>query len=140
MTQTVLTTLAVQECCNCGVAFGMPEALDEKRQDDGEWFWCPNGHRQHYSKPRIQVLKDKLAASERATERQRLRVIQADEQREATERSLRSTKGHLTRARRRIVHGTCPYCHRHFKDVARHMTSKHPKLKRSYSNWKGKEN
>lgn len=138
-TQTASTQLAIEECYKCGVTFGMPEQLRQGHLENGGDFWCPNGHRQHFITTEVQRLRRKLRISQQEAERERLRVIHADEQREATERSLRSTKGHLTRTRKRIVNGACPYCKRHFKDLDRHMTTKHPKHKKRYSNVAGKE-
>jgi len=138
-TQTVSTRLAIEECYKCGVAFGMPEELRRGHFENGGDFWCPNGHRQHFITTEVQRLRRKLGISQREAERERLRVVHAQEQQEAAERSLRSTKGHLTRTRKRIVNGACPYCHRSFKDLRRHMASKHPKQKKRYSNPKGKE-
>ncbi len=36
------------ECCNCGIIFQVPEEFDENRQEDGQMFYCPNGHEQNY--------------------------------------------------------------------------------------------
>ena len=50
----------------------------------------------------------------------------AHEQRGAAERTLRTTKGHLTRSRKRACRGLCPFCKRHFVNVQRHVETKHP--------------
>lgn len=49
------------------------------------------------------------------------------------ERSHSTTRGHLTRERKkkeqletRAANGVCPCCHRTFKQLARHMKTKHP--------------
>ena len=35
-------------CCHCGIVFQVPEQFDEDRQEDGQTFYCPNGHAQVY--------------------------------------------------------------------------------------------
>ena len=44
----------------------------------------------------------------------------------AAERSAAAYKGHLTRVKRRVGNGVCPCCNRTFKNLADHMTTKHP--------------
>jgi hypothetical protein len=36
--------ITYQTCINCGVAFGLPSALDKKLQETHRDFYCPNGH------------------------------------------------------------------------------------------------
>lgn len=36
------------DCCNCGVVFQVPAEFDNARQEDGQSFYCPNGHAQFY--------------------------------------------------------------------------------------------
>lgn len=36
-------------CCSCGVEFCMPTHLYEQRVKDHGWFYCPNGHQQHFT-------------------------------------------------------------------------------------------
>lgn len=51
VTYTKIITMVTEICCNCGVPFGLPSDLQENlKNDSNKWFYCPNGHRQHYSK------------------------------------------------------------------------------------------
>lgn len=119
---TELTTLI---CANCAVMFAIPSRMMEERRDDHKTFWCPNGHHNFYpqeseeerAKRLLKYTKDDLA-------RERAR-------RDQVEASLRATKGVVTKQRKKlekVVAGVCPVdgCHRHFKDLRRHISTKHP--------------
>lgn len=115
------TTLYAQTCCSCGVLFAIPSEMDAARQRDGKYFYCPNGHPQHYMgethEQQVRRLKNALA-SERARHDQ-------------TQASLSATRGVVTKQRKRlekVVAGVCPVdgCKRHFKDLRRHVATKHP--------------
>jgi hypothetical protein len=117
-----MSTLVIEECCNCHIRFGMPSGLQSQRRDDHKSFYCPNGHGQHYT-------------SESDAERlaRQLRAARSDrdwyqDQLGASERSKAALKGHLTRARNKIAAGTCPVadCGMHFSNVREHMKHKHP--------------
>jgi hypothetical protein len=36
-------------CCKCGIDFGLTDGYYEARRADHRHFYCPNGHRQHFS-------------------------------------------------------------------------------------------
>jgi hypothetical protein len=110
--------LVVEECYLCGIAFGMPSDYKEVRLRKRDTFYCPNGHGQHYTgKTDAEKLRE---ANERL---QATRDLLA-----AEERSHIATRGHLTRAKKKIKGGVCPApgCKRHFTDLERHIASKHP--------------
>lgn len=111
------------EVCTCGVLFAAPESMLDSRRQDGRSFYCPNGHSLAYSSENAS-LKRQLA-----NERDRAGRLAAE--RDQTKASLAATKGHLTRARHRAASGVCPVqgCKRHFKDLERHIASKHPDFK-----------
>ena len=109
----------IEECCRCGVAFGIPKDLHKEQLDDGSWFYCPNGHRQHYSESTEQKLKQQLREKEREIQRQQQRAIQAES--DAADKSRR-----YNRIRDRVSNGVCPCCKRTFENLARHMATKHP--------------
>jgi hypothetical protein len=117
------TTLEVEVCASCGVLFAAPENMLDERRRTGKSFFCPNGHSLTYNSENTRLkneannLRDRLA-SERA---------RADQ----TEASLRATRGVVTKQKKKlekVVAGVCPVdgCHRHFKDVRRHIATKHP--------------
>lgn len=100
------------ECYKCGIVFAVPQYWRQKRLEDHESFWCPNGHSQCYiGKTEAEKLRDELAATKR-----RLEIAT---QESAKEFQLRQ------RLEKRIANGVCPKCHRHFINVERHMKKKH---------------
>lgn len=112
-------TLATEECCSCGVIFGMPVELANRRRNDAEWFYCPNGHRQHYSKSEADRLREQLQAEQKKLANAQFEIIAAKQRTEAVEREKK-------RLQKRIKNGACPCCHRQFSQLSRHMKSKHP--------------
>lgn len=119
-TQTYSGTLVLVTCCNCHVPFGMSIDHYNDRREDHQGFYCPNGHRQHFTGP-----------SEKEQLRRQLKWAEADavhqrDQREAAERSNRALKGVVTKTKRRVGKGVCPCCTRSFQNLADHMATKHP--------------
>jgi hypothetical protein len=116
------------ECGNCGVWFGMERSRIADRKQDGQDFYCVNGHKIHYS-------DNENARLRRTAERLRQHRDDAyaalgatQDQLESTARSLRATRAVVTRQRNRAAAGTCPVdgCHRHFANLARHIAGQHP--------------
>jgi hypothetical protein len=106
-------------CYKCGVDFASP--LIAARRDDGETFYCPNGHAQHFTETEAQRLRRRLESAERDTEWQRNRV-------RTIEKKLIAQRGQTTKARNklaRVHHGVCPECNRSFRQLAAHMKTKH---------------
>jgi hypothetical protein len=110
-------TLVTEECCNCGVLFAMPTELQDRfRANHDKWFYCPNGHQQHYTGPTAeQKLKDAQA-----------RETHLKDQLEAAGREAETVRVALLRDRQRFANGVCPCCNRYFPKVHQHMTTQHP--------------
>ena len=109
------TTIMWTNCGKCGIPFGLPEDFMHLRQSDGHSFYCPNGHYIRWFETAAQRLQHAEA-----------QIAHLEDQRRAAERSNRTLKGHLTRLRNRIAAGICPWCHRHFTNVERHVKGQHP--------------
>ena len=121
------TNLVTEECYRCGVLFAMPEslrnsALKHSQKSPGETisFYCPNGHSQSY------VGENTEQKLRRQLNEERERRARVAAQRDQAEASARAYKGAATKARKRAGAGVCPCCNRTFKQLARHMESKHP--------------
>lgn len=99
-------------CYKCGVMFAIPAYLDKKHREDGESFWCPNGHGQVYSKPEVEVLNQQLQ--------------QEKSSHSLTKQILSDSQLALKKVENRIANGACPCCRRNFSNLQRHMHSKHP--------------
>jgi hypothetical protein len=130
----VTVTLVVETCYRCGVVFGMPTDFKQQRLKDRESFYCPNGHGQVYTgKTEEQKLRDQLAAEKHAREQADAnakylsgRISALHDEKGRVERKLRGTRAVVTRMKRRAVAGRCPCCSDQFKDLERHMKTKHP--------------
>ncbi len=128
-TFTNVETFTVEHCCNCGVAFGLSTSHRNELVKTHDWFYCPNGHRQHYTgQTEAERLQRELDAEKRRTEYARADANRRREERIRVEHQLRSVKGHQTRLKKRIAGGACPCCNRTFENLARHMTTKHPEF------------
>ena len=62
-----MKTITFEEivCCNCGTNFHVDAVLDALRVEDGETFYCPNGHAQNYTdtpKDQLETVRSELAA------------------------------------------------------------------------------
>lgn len=119
-TQTYVysTTLTVISC-HCGIPFAIPDDLYRSRRADGKNFYCPQGHSASYRDSENVTLKREL---DRAVDRAAAERARAD----GAEASLRATKGHVTRLRKRVIEGECPLCGQHLRDLARHVARVHP--------------
>lgn len=106
-------------CSGCGVVYGLPYGFIDNRQQDKQVFYCPNGHRQQYTKSEADKLREQLTQEKAATEWQRARINRL-------EKDLQSQKGQMTKLKNRIAKGVCPCCGRSFVALARHMKTKHP--------------
>ncbi len=126
-TITFNTDLVLVECCNCGMHFAMPKDFTCSRRNDHKWFCCPNGHHQHFTtKTREQKLTEERDEERRAREFWETREACARTERDAAERRVIGQKAAKTRIKNRIARGVCPCCNRTFRDLHRHMDTKHP--------------
>ena len=88
----------VHTCGDCGVMWAMTTDYVESRRVDHKNFYCPNGHSWHYpQKTPAEKLQDKLTNTEIRLKTEIQCCIEAREETNALERSLRTTKGHVTR-------------------------------------------
>ena len=115
---TYTGTLRILNCW-CGIEFAVPEQLykTHRSRTGRPSIYCPLGHSAVWQ--RWETDADRLRSAE-ARERH------LEDQLSAAERSARAFKGHLTRLRGRIAAGVCPWCHRHFSNVQRHVEGQHP--------------
>lgn len=115
----------VVRTCWCGIRHAIPSELATTAEENkGQVVYCPLGH-EWVASVHEQREADRLRGLLQ-NERQRLSATRDLLKHE--ERSHAATRGHLTRAKKRAHAGVCPVqgCKRHFKDLERHMASKHP--------------
>lgn len=110
----------VEECCNCHVLFAMTAEHKAALNRTKEWFYCPNGHAQHYmGKSHDRMLRE---AKEEAARQAELAAAARRELRD--ERAAREAE--QKRQARRAAAGVCRWCKRSFVNVQRHVENKHP--------------
>lgn len=125
--QTYVGTLVVETCFKCGIAFGMPADYQRRRREDHASFCCPSGHWQHYAgESETEQLRAKLALANSSADQFSRWYTAEHEKVEKERRRLRAAKGQMTKLKKRIANGMCPCCNRTFRDLQRHMVSKHP--------------
>jgi hypothetical protein len=130
-TFNVTIELVTEECCNCGVLFGIPVDMQRRRRNDHQSFYCPHGHPQHYdSESAEEQLRRELREAEARHAKQ---LAQEAERRQRAEEDAmnlaqrnRALTGEVTKARKRAAAGVCGFCHRTFQNVTRHVASQHP--------------
>ena len=121
---TLIYTGELTVCsCWCGIHLAVPRSLYDKAQREkerGDGIFCPLGHSFVFS-------GESDAAKEKRLRRHAEEVAIAERARaDGAEASLRATKGHVTRLRKRVLEGDCPLCGQHLRDVARHVARVHP--------------
>ena len=126
MSTTLRLTLEHEECCNCGCVFGITKEKQQRLRDSGDWFYCPNGHTQHYSKSTVNKQKDEIVQLKRTAEYLRADVESQRDQKNAAHRSKNAFKGQVTKIKNRVANGVCPCCNRSFANLHRHMEKQHP--------------
>lgn len=122
----ISVSLTAHDCAWCGVVFAIPDRMTKERREDGQTFYCPNGHSLSYHESDTTKLRRQLADAKRDVDWFRDAEQREREQRQIAERSLTATKGVVTKMRKRAIAGACQFCHRTFANVARHVASQHP--------------
>ena len=126
-TTTFTESLVIEHCHVCDSAFGMTRGKQRRCREDGETFYCPNGHSAVYCNTEVQKLQGRLDAQAAKLAWGDQRIASLREQNEATERSLLDARRVSTRLKKRtVINGVCPCCNRSFENVKRHMKTKHP--------------
>jgi len=126
-TQTFVGTLAVEHCCECGIAFGVGEDFQRRRRADHASFCCPMGHWQSYLGQSDAEKARQEAERQRQLKEQYIRLANDRmEQRDHARRQAAAARGQVTRIKRRVGKGVCPCCTRTFQNLGRHMAGQHP--------------
>lgn len=115
--------LVTETCCykECGVMFAFTQQYyNIVRDDPNRWWHCPNGHSQHYEKPR------ESADAQEVRRQAKVRESALQDQLSAAVRDAELARQALLKDRSRISKGVCPCCTRSFQDLRRHMSGQHP--------------
>jgi RNase P subunit RPR2 len=115
-------------CCDCGIAFHVPDQWLESRRSDKKVFYCPNGHQQAFTQSeadRLRLERDRLKQQLAQKDDE---IAWQREQRKIGDRRVIAAKGQITRLKNRAKAGVCPCCNRTFSNMAAHMKTKHPEM------------
>lgn len=123
MTTMTYTGTLVVVTCHCGIVHAIPRDLDFQARAQKHTVFCPLGHSWVY---RGKSWEAELVDVRAESERRRQLLVDEREQHAHTERSRNAYKGELTKVRRTIHAGKCPWCRRSFKRLEAHMAAKHP--------------
>jgi hypothetical protein len=110
--------IEIVHCASCGTAFGVLASYQVDRRRDHAVFYCPNGHNNFYpQKTEAENLKEELKRKEQELADKVIEKIEIQNE-------LNTANSKLERVHK----GTCPCCKRSFKDLSKHMQTKHPAL------------
>lgn len=109
----------------CGLVFTVPERFVEVRRQDCKNFYCPNGHTLSFKTSELDNVRrerDRLKQDAARLEEERSAAL-----REAIHERDRAVKAEAKAKRltKRAAAGTCPCCHRTFRELAEHMKHEH---------------
>lgn len=123
--------LVTETCAQCGMVFGIPQEFETLRRADKKDFYCPSGHSLVYrGETKEQVLQREVEALKEENKAAWDQALDAANKTRAEKRAHASTKGALTKVRKRASAGVCLHCNRTFQNVARHMTTQHAEAAR----------
>lgn len=125
-TLTYTNTLRIIGCGECYIDFAMPESKYRRAREEGEDWYCPNGHCRVFRENELSTLRKEKRQLQERLDQQHRRTSEVIEQRDQVKSQLRATKAAHTRTKKRIHNGVCPHCNRHFANVERHMENQHP--------------
>lgn len=117
------------QCWACGIPFALTEQFVKVLTREHKGFYCPKGCHLGFGQSEEDKLKKQLSAERAKHDQTKASRDSAREECETLERSRNAVRGHLTRVKNRVGNGVCPCCNRTFKNLARHMNSKHPGYK-----------
>lgn len=131
-TLAYIGTLKVVTCW-CGMRHAVPIELDDfqdrQHENDNEQraIYCPLGHTHIRSgKGAAAKLQDELVRKQAELDQARAASQDEFRKRLAVERDLESEKKKAAKSKDRALSGVCPCCNRSFKNVQRHLATKHP--------------
>lgn len=113
-------------CPSCGILYGLTKAFADSKRENAGGYYCPNGHYLSWKENEADRLRKRLKDAERDAQWFKDAEQRERKQRQAAERSAAAYKGQTTRLRKRAIAGVCAFCHRHFVNVERHVSTKHP--------------
>lgn len=133
--ELITETFNVVSCYTCAARFAVTSVLYRRAVTDAQGsLYCPacgsqTCWRESDDQKRIKELQKKLEWEAAEVARQKTARENAELNLKETNMSLIATRGVVTRMKCRTNAGVCQCCNRTFKQLARHMATKHPGLK-----------
>lgn len=132
-TTPVPLSIFVMDCSQCGVPYGFSTSYEDRRRDDGEGWFCPNGHSQAFSDSGVDRERQRANRAEAELKRARIQREEAKVDAAYQRHVAAGHKAHATKLRNLMARGVCPWCPnapgnrpRSFLQVQRHVKTKHP--------------
>lgn len=120
----VSVELAEVNCGECGGTYAINNRYYKQKQQKGGYWTCPYcGCGWGFDKNETELARTQRELKEER-ERRNAALARANEAAAERDKAERALKRHKTRS----ANGTCPCCKRTFKQLARHMKSKHPEF------------
>ena len=118
--------LVVLACGACGAPLALTEAMQKELRRTHATFWCPNGHTRHYpAETEEERLRSALAEAQQLTNRWKATAENRQSQLYEALDILHTAQQTRNLLEKRVDAGVCTHCHRTFRQLARHMKSKH---------------
>ena len=96
VTFEIETTFEPTHCVPCGVQFALTRSMERKLRRTKNWFYCPNGHRIHFTGESDETrLRRELEAERRENNDLYYRLDHAN-------RSRAALRGQVTKIKRRV--------------------------------------
>ncbi len=113
------TTMITTYCGACGESFAIMNKLESVLRTTGEWFWCPRGHKIHYTVGKTEEQKtiERLREHIKDQENELVKYWEVENKKREQERRERFLK----RSKE------CSVCHKRFIDLVRHHRRVHGK-------------
>lgn len=124
---TVTIAIVSTDCAACGVVFGLTEEFLYAHRRNGARFYCPNGHPLTYGTDELDRLKAQLQEEHRRGAKLLAENDGLLAEKQAQAKQITALEHEAKRVGDRIHAGVCPHFGRTFQNLARHMTTKHPK-------------
>ena len=110
--------IVIFTCGNDNMPIALPMSRYRTLKENGQPFWCPSGHNVSWADSENARLKQQLNVAQEQVNRLGSQV-------KATDLMLTAETKRTQRLERRVNNGVCPHCHRTFKQLQRHLASKH---------------
>ena len=120
-----------KKCPVCGIHYAVDLDVMKCKEgcakhDSNRQWYCPNGHELVYRESDAEKWRKESEAQKARANRLEKQRDDARRETDAQKRKTAAQKGQVTRLKQRASAGVCPCCNRQFRNLLRHMDSKHP--------------